>query len=118
MNPSMFAKVNLLLVKTRVGNKIININKIMYIKASDKQSVIYYKDKTTIKTIHLIKWYEECLPKPEFYRCHNSFIVNCRQIDCFCTGSLILNGNCRIPLSRGRKQIVSSIIEYLENKYI
>jgi two-component system LytT family response regulator len=117
MNPNISVDVKLLEVKSIIGTKIININNILYIKASNKNSVIYFDNQKTIKTIHLIKWYEKRLPKPEFYRCHNSYVVNCLQIDYFCTGSLILIGNCRIPMSRSRKQNLISIIESLERKY-
>jgi DNA-binding LytR/AlgR family response regulator len=97
-------------VKTARGNKLINLEEILYLEAKDKHSLIYLINSVCIETHHLLKWYEDKLPVPEFCRCHHSFIVNCFYVDCTCGYSVVLEkNNIRIPVSRDRKQY------YLDN---
>ena len=91
-------------IKTPVGNMQINFIDILYIKADNKHSIIYFLNKESIKSICLLKCFEAKLQKPYFYRCHDSFIVNCLYVHCTCANEIILHGNIRVPLSRYKTQ--------------
>jgi DNA-binding LytR/AlgR family response regulator len=100
-------------VRTRLGSKYIRQDSIIYIKADNKSSIVYFENSTSIQTSHLLKWYQIRLPKTHFNRCHHSFIVNCRKIEYFCGNSIISKGNIRIPLSRNRRFQLKSDLESL-----
>jgi DNA-binding LytR/AlgR family response regulator len=110
--------LSMLNVKTSRGDKFINPLEILYIKANNKHSFIYLTDLICIDSHHLIKWYEEKLPVPDFFRCHNSFIVNCFYINYTCGNSIILNrNNILIPLSRYKKDFYMKNLElFIRNK--
>lgn len=110
MNIQNFQKAQVLEIKTAKGIKYISQYRLLYIKAENRGTIIYLNNSEIIFTNHLIKWYEKFLFNPEFFRCHNSYIVNCRYFDCLCGCEIILKEKIRIPLSRNRKK---SFIENL-----
>ena len=89
-------------INTAKGKKIVSTASIIFVKANKKGSVISINDQGLIETGHLLKWYKNFLLEPVFFRCHNSFIVNCLFVDCFCNKEVILSEHIRIPLSRKR----------------
>lgn len=97
-------KIQVLEIKTQKGLKYISLNKMVYIKAENKGTTIFMEDSEKICTKHIIKLFENFLIEPEFFRCHNSYLVNCRYVDCLCSHDIILKNNDRIPLSRNKKQ--------------
>jgi len=92
-------------IHTQKGLKLININRIRFIKAFKKRTVINLVNQENVETNYLIKLYDNYLPSPHFFRCHNSYLVNCNFVDCFCSNEIILNENTRIPLSRSKKEL-------------
>lgn len=90
-------------VYTSKGLKVIALKNIVYIKALKKGSVLYLKNSKCVQTNYILKMYSSFLPIPYFFRCHNSYIVNCQYVDCFCNNQIILISNIRIPLSRRRR---------------
>jgi DNA-binding LytR/AlgR family response regulator len=101
-NPHKIA-VPLLGIKTAKGIKFISLGEILFIRADRKHSIIYFSRQEKISTHNLLKWYEQNLPEPQFYRCHDSFIVNCAHIDCICGTRFILNDNFEVSISRKRR---------------
>jgi|WetSurMetagenome_2_1015567.scaffolds.fasta_scaffold06212_4 DNA-binding LytR/AlgR family response regulator len=104
---------NWLEVRTFLGNTYIPINKIVYIKAENKSSTIYFENLPSRKTNHLLKWYQKRLSEPIFIRCHHSYIVNCLKIDFFCSNVIIIKGGARIPLSRTKKLQFKHNLDFL-----
>jgi two-component system, LytTR family, response regulator len=101
-------------VKTPVGFKIICYKRIIFVEAEGKFSIVYLDDCTTVITYHLLKWYNNTLLKPCFFRCHNSFIVNCRFVDCYNYKEILLDMNKRIPLARNRRRSFIENLRYFE----
>lgn len=97
-------KIQVLEIKTTKGLKYISPNKIVYIKAENRGTTIFMGDSEKIFTKHLIKQFEMFLKEPDFFRCHNSYLVNCKYVDCVCSHEIILVNNIRITLSRNKKQ--------------
>jgi len=110
--PDRINKMNILIsknfpileVQTRKGTKLIPLHKIVSIKAFNKGSLINLVSSEIIETNHILKTYNKFLPEPYFFRCHNSYLVNCQFVDCYSSFEIILKGNIRIPLSRSKKQ--------------
>lgn len=103
-------------ISTQRGKKIININQIAYIKANNKYSFIYLSSSESISTTHLLKWFENILPESLFFRCHKSYMINYRYVDCFTNITIILTRNILIPMSRERiDSFHYNYISFLEN---
>ena len=90
-------------IKTVKGIKYISYNKVIFIKAENRGTTIFLNSSERIFTKYPVKWYEKFLLNPYFFRCHNSYIFNCKYFDCSCSSDIVLKGNIRIPLSRNRK---------------
>ena len=118
MNIKNDQTVNVLEIKTAQGTKFISQNRIIYVKAENKGTMFLLNNSDRIFTKHLIKWYEKFLFNPEFYRCHNSYIVNCRYFDCLCSCEIILKKQIRIPLSRNRKKSFIENLILLEQEFL
>jgi len=100
-------------IKTYRGIKYIPVIRIIYIKAEKKESVIYLNDNKVVNAKYLLKWYSDLLSPPDFFRCHNSYIINCQYVDCFCSKEIILVNNIHIPLSRNKlHSLKENLIEF------
>jgi DNA-binding LytR/AlgR family response regulator len=89
-------------IKTRKGLKIIPTQKILFLKADKKKSIILLCDSKLIICLNSIKWFSQRFKTPDFFRCHYSYIVNCNFVDTFSSKGITLIGNKIIPLSRGK----------------
>lgn len=107
-------------VKTPVGFKILCIKKILYVEASRKCSIVYLDNHEVIITYHLLKWYSNYLLEPCFFRCHNSFLVNCFFVDHYCRKIVTLKNNRKIPISQNKKfAFKENLIHLIEtNSYV
>lgn len=115
MDHHNFTLLNSLEIKTSGGLKMISIKHITYIEAAGKCSIIYMDDSRVIVTYHLIKWYNNNLKEPFFFRNHNSYLVNCQFVDCYSIDTIILLNKTKLPLSRDRfisfKKCIRLILE-------
>jgi DNA-binding LytR/AlgR family response regulator len=102
--PIAKADSQILEIKTNKGIKYIALNRLIYVKAENRGSILHLENSEQISTKHYLKWYHNKLSVPEFFRCHNSYLVNCRFVDCFCSQEIVLLDNQRIPLSRYKTQ--------------
>jgi len=116
MNTFNVQKAQVLEIKTAKGIKYISQNRLVYVKAENRGTMLLLNNSERIFTKHQIKWYEKFLFNPEFFRCHNSYIVNCRYFDCLCSSEIILKEQIRIPLSRNRKKSFKENLILLEQE--
>lgn len=74
---------------------------ICYIESIGHETVLYVKDKkiTCKKGISTI---EKDIKEKNFYRCHRSYLVNLSKIDSISKKEVIMEGNIRIPIARGK----------------
>ncbi|HEX2936006.1 MAG TPA: LytTR family transcriptional regulator DNA-binding domain-containing protein [Bacteroidales bacterium] len=106
MNTTTTPPTTIIKLKTQKGNKPLNFNEILYLKASNKHTFIYLMDGQCIETNHLLKQYEGKLPQPLFCRCHNSYILNNIHVECINGNYIYLTASHDvIPLSRKWKQV-------------
>lgn len=105
-------------LKTQKGNKPLNIIEILYIEASNKQTINHLIDGQCITTNHLLKQYEEALPLPLFCRCHNSYIVNNIFVEYINGSQVYLTNQEVIPLSRKWKKAFMDNYEIFKQSQI
>jgi two-component system LytT family response regulator len=103
-------------IKTDKGFKIISNKKILIIKANKKKSIIHVDGSELIKSFNSLKWFSQKLKPPDFFRCHNSFIINCHLVDCFSTKGITLKGNIIVPLTRNKLPELENILAELQRK--
>lgn len=113
MNRNNASQQQSLEVKTSVGLKVLYIKNIIYIEAARKFSIVYLDDHNIIITYHMLKWYNSYLFKPYFFRCHNSYIVNCKVVDYYCNNTITLKNKKKIPLSRNRIRLFKENLKNL-----
>ncbi len=93
-------KLKWLKVRTRIGFQYIMLNRVLFIRADNKKSTILLDDLRSFETNHMLKWYQERLPKKTFFRCHRSYIINCQHIDSYSWNVIIIKTKFLIPISR------------------
>ncbi|MCX6327675.1 MAG: LytTR family DNA-binding domain-containing protein [Bacteroidia bacterium] len=101
-------------VNTAKGIYYITVEEILYIKAENKYTTVYFINSGSIETHHLLKWYCEHLHEKEFCKCHRSIIINCDYVEGICGNEIILKENIRVSLSRYKKSYI--INHFLNNK--
>ena len=103
--------IDKLILKTIEGIHIVKIADILYLQSNGSYTHFYLSQNRCIVVSKNIKEYENMLPDNLFARCHNSFLVNLKevvQIDR--ENNLILSNKVEIPVS-GRKKV--QILELL-----
>lgn len=90
-------------IKTDEGLVVINASQILYIKAEKKFSVVFFNDDTTLIAYRMLKWFEQFLSPPSFFRSHNSYLINCLHVSAINYCSVIMKNKIRIPISRRKK---------------
>lgn len=100
-------------VKTSDGFKVLRLSNILYLEAAGKCTIVYLVDFKSIITYHMLKWYDIRLCNYDFFRCHISFIVNCRLIDCYNSKEVSLKGKKKISIARKRVSLFKERLKYL-----
>jgi len=93
-------KLKWLKVRTRIGFQYIMLNRVLFIRSDNKKSTILLDDLRSLETNHMLKWYQEQLPKKFFFRCHRSYIINCQHIDSYSWNVIIIKTKFLVPISR------------------
>ncbi|MGG2469302.1 LytR/AlgR family response regulator transcription factor [Paraclostridium bifermentans] len=89
---------NYLIIKNQGMIKKIKIHEILFLEVINRDILIHTGDQTyTTKTS--MKNLEKELSKFNFFRCHNSFLINLKYIDCIQKNIVLIN-NEEIPISR------------------
>ena len=114
LNPNKIEKV-LLNFNEKINSKKITLNtdgklifvdpkEILFIVSEGNYSTIHSSDKKIVITKKL-KELDSILPKEEFFRIHNSYIINLKKVTEFLKsdGYVILENNHKIPVSRQKK---------------
>ena len=105
-------------INTALGHQVIILTRVRYIKAFNKKSRIYFTDDTSLISNHLLKWFQEHLPYPQFFRCHKSIIVNCNFIMSYNYSNIVINSKLRLPISRHNLQLLRETLRHLCNDQI
>ncbi len=92
----------------------IKVADILYCMAEGTYTKFYIKDKSMIMVSKNLKEYENMLEPLGFIRTHHSYLVNTAKIDRFDKtdgGTLILEGDIKIPLAQRKKEWVLNFLE-------
>ncbi|MDB2462986.1 LytTR family DNA-binding domain-containing protein [Algibacter sp.] len=78
---------------------------ICYVESDGNYSTLYLKNQKKLVVTKKLKSFSELLPEEQFFRIHNSFIINLNKVKEFIKvdGYVILENNVKIPVSRQRK---------------
>jgi two-component system LytT family response regulator len=78
---------------------------IFYVASDGNYSTLYLSENKKIVVTKKLKEIDALLPKDNFFRIHNSFIINLHKIKEFLKsdGYVVLENNVKIPVSRQRK---------------
>jgi two-component system LytT family response regulator len=118
MDKEYLLQMPMIEIKTIIGTKFIKPYEIIFVQAKNKHALVYLKSIGYLPTCHPLKWYNQKLIKPYFFRCHNSFIINCYYFDSICNNELILNKNIRVPISRNQKKHFKENLDIMYMKLI
>ncbi len=88
----------------------IHWDNILFVEAMQNYLKLHFREKTFV--IHqTMGSLEEMLPKDQFYRVHNSFLINTNYIESISGGRLFINSH-EIPIARHRKEAFLKAIVY------
>ncbi|WP_282148746.1 LytR/AlgR family response regulator transcription factor [Algibacter lectus] len=78
---------------------------IFYVESDGNYCTIYCKNQKKLVVTKKLKSFCEILPDEQFFRIHNSYIVNLNKVKEFIKvdGYIVLENNAKIPVSRQRK---------------
>lgn len=93
-------------VATASSLEFITITDIVYCESESNYTTIHRNNVKPLIISKTLKIMEELLPKEEFYRVHNSFLINMNHVDRFARedgGYLVMSNQARILISRTKK---------------
>jgi two-component system LytT family response regulator len=86
------------------GFDIVKTSEIILCEADIYCTRLHLSGKSQILSTHILKYYEELLPKEQFMRVHHSYIVNKEHVKGYThQGEILLSEEIRCPLSASRK---------------
>ncbi|MFN3757185.1 MAG: LytR/AlgR family response regulator transcription factor [Flavobacterium sp.] len=102
-------------IKSYGDYRFLELNEIAFLKADNNSTDITLSNGELITAFKTLKYFEESLPG-NFYRIHNSYMVNRDFISRIHTGNsecYIKDSKTKLPFSKGYKEKVEQIIEFL-----
>ena len=93
--------------------RFIQVTKILYMESDNNYTTIYLENKESILSSKNIGYYEDILSGMNFFRIHNSFLVNLKKIERFIkgkNGSVQLENGVVIEVSVRRKDELLNIL--------
>jgi two-component system LytT family response regulator len=93
-------------VATASSLEFITITDIVYCESESNYTTIHRNNTKPLIISKTLKIMEDLLPKEEFYRVHNSYLINMNHVDRFTRedgGYLVMSNQARILISRTKK---------------
>ena len=106
---------NLLCIKSYGDYRFLELDDIAFLQADNNSTDITTKTGEQITAFKTLKYFEEHLPS-NFYRIHNSYIVNINYISRIHTGNslcYIKNSKIQIPFSKSYKDTMDTLLSHL-----
>lgn len=89
------------------GVNFIDVADIVYLKADNVYTAITFKSTTPLTVTKSLKEFDNLLPRPQFFRCHRSYLVNLYEVKEYITaqgGELLMKNGSLVPVARDRKE--------------
>lgn len=100
-------------IKNDKGVYSVLIDEIFYLEVNAKKNVVVYTRDKEIECYQSLTRMAERLDLPNFYRCHNSYLVNMDYIAYVEKDTIRLRSGVEIPLSKHRrKEFMQAFMEY------
>jgi len=107
-------------IKSYGDYQFISLSDIIYLKADNNTTDFFLHTGRRLTAYKTLKYYETSLPG-NFYRIHNSYIVNSNYITRISTGKSLCyfkNNEISVPFSKTHKDIVDAIIKNISPEYL
>ena len=94
-------------ISTTEGLEFIPIKNILHIESNSNYSKIYFHDNRTLTVTKLLKDFEDMLVPYNFYRVHNSHLINLNYIQKYLRGNggrIIMQDGTEIEVARRKKE--------------
>lgn len=105
-----------IVLRTSEGMYIVNVNDIMRCESDRNYTTIYLTNKKTIVTAKTLSKYEELFKKYNFYRVHQSHLINLSHVISYEKknyGTIVMSDYTRLPVSSRKKNDIIDIINNL-----
>lgn len=96
------------------GITVMPIADIIYLEAAGAYTIFYWKDEEKIISSINLKEYEELLSEQDFFRVHNSFMINMHHVKKFLKedgGCILMSSGARINLSKRKREEFLRLLE-------
>ena len=94
-------------LRSQKNVQVIALEQIMYCEGAGNYTVFHLANAKPVTVTRSLKEYEELLPKDQFIRSHQSFLINIKYINRYeREGSIRLHNNTEIPVSFRKKEAV------------
>jgi len=104
-----------IMLPSQMGFEFVNVKDIIRLQADSNYTTFYFTDKKKIVVSKTIKEYEELLAGHDFFRVHQSHIINLQYIKNYVKGEggiVVMQDGSEIDVSRRRKE---DFLKALEN---
>lgn len=101
------ASAGRLAVPDRNGLKIIDLDTVVYCEADGNYTRFCFEDKSRLLVTKTMKEYDMLLPAGNFFRTHNSYIINLRHVKSYIkgrSGQVQMSTGEVLDVARSRKQ--------------
>jgi len=98
-----FSKITL---STQEGLVILQVNEIVYCQASGAYTLFFLKNKEKVTASRILKEYEDLLKEHNFFRVHNSWLVNMNEIRKYVKGDggyVVMSNGDEVQVSKRKK---------------
>lgn len=99
-------QANTLVVSNDQGYHFLKLDKLYRIASNNGLTTFYVDGQTPIMAARNIGEYEHLLPETDFFRCHQSHIINLHWVSSYLFrdgGSIVMSDGNAVPLARARK---------------
>lgn len=100
-------KINRVALSTGDGLIFVNTNEIMYCQAESNYTNVVLTNKTKVLVARTLKDIDETLSGKDFFRVHNSFLININEIRKFVRGEggyIVMNDGTQITIARSKRE--------------
>lgn len=100
--------------KTKLGDTVIDLNKLTYIEIFIHQVLFHIADGEPLEGYGSLSTFEKLLLPLDFIRVHSGYLVNCKFIYSIESNGVLLDNKVKIPLSRHRaEKVKEQFADYL-----